>query len=577
MLLSDRLGGPRLISRQTWLISAAFGSMVLIADVSRLGVGDFGGLLGVLPVSLGLTVAGQFLMGRTFVRTRDVAPVGLGPAMLVLFVTSVLYFGPLVVYAEWAGLDAFSYTFAQAPVQVLLGVACHCVVIVILDSRDSAIAGTRIRLVRQAQIDGITTKHDEFERQIERQIVAEISAELAAGRARLDVLNSGSVVASNEQAEELSRVLRSIAADQVRPTSRRLQALRNDEALKPGLRSLLKATVSTQPLRTLDMSVIIMVALLPAEIRAFGVVRGIVFLSLGVAIFASICALSNVVLRRFTKWRKSILLLTFGLLQVNTYVANAIRNTWQAGYISNAYFVFEIVAMAFIMLVCSAFPVWRRRYQSSTSLWRDSIDGESRETFMRSASVARIANEAAKVLHGSVQSRLYACAMSIDAARSSGDLSSVSRSLDEALALLDEPLFSEVTFDGIEAEVRRKVALWHGLVDVVLRLSLEGPDECGPTAQSVGLVVEEAIANAVRHGSASSIEIQISRVERGISIFVVDDGLKEWEGDLAEMPEKWGLGLSSVNAICAGRWSMIRAGGSTQIEAVIPGDRPIVG
>jgi hypothetical protein len=66
-------------------------------------------------------------------------------------------------------------------------------------------------------------------------------------------------------------------------------------------------------------------------------------------------------------------------------------------------------------------------------------------------------------------------------------------------------------------------------------------------------------------------------VERGISIFVVDDGLKEWEGDLAEMPGKWGLGLSSVNAICAGRWSLIRAGGSTQLEAVIPGDRPIVG
>lgn len=551
--------------------------MVLIAEVSRLGFREYGQLLGVLPISLGLTAAAQFFMGNTVARSRDVVPVRLGTALSVLFVTSLLYFGPLVIYAESVGLDAFSYSYAQIPSQVVLGVAWYCVLIVVLDLRDSAIAGTRERLVRQAQIDGITAKHVELERQIERKIAAEIGVEFAAGRARLDAANRGSGVVSSEHAEELANLLRSIAAEQVRPVSRRLQALRNNEDLKPGLRALLRVTISTQTLRPADMSLIIMVALLPAEIRAFGVVRGVAFLSLGVAIFALICVIANLAMQRFVKHRGWVLLLAFVLIQVNTYLANAIRNSWQAGYISNSYFVFEVVCMAFMMLVCSAFPVWRRRHEATSRLWSDSIDEESREAFMRSATVARVANDAARLLHGTVQSRLYACAMAMDAARSSGDLASVSRSLDDALALLDEPLVSDVAVRGFEDEVRRKIDLWRGLVDVSLVVAVPEPGEFEPLAQTVGRLVEEAIANAVRHGKASSVEIDVSYIEQGISVVIVDDGLMAWEGDLVHMPATWGMGLALVNTVCAGGWSLIRDGAATRFAAVVPNSRRSVG
>lgn len=108
---------------------------------------------------------------------------------------------------------------------------------------------------------------------------------------------------------------------------------------------------------------------------------------------------------------------------------------------------------------------------------------------------------------------------------------------------------------------------WLPLVDVVVEV--DGPEEALPFApgrfRRVARVVDEAIANAYRHGGATRIEIR-ARMEPGVVLLtVVDDGR-----GMAPEGES-GLGSRLFDAIAPGAWSLDTDGhGRTRLTLPIP-------
>jgi hypothetical protein len=90
------------------------------------------------------------------------------------------------------------------------------------------------------------------------------------------------------------------------------------------------------------------------------------------------------------------------------------------------------------------------------------------------------------------------------------------------------------------------------------------------TGWTPGRVIEEAIANAVRHGKAHHIDIRISATRENLEIEVCDDGTSGATSDSGALATTRGVGVALISACTDGNWSLRREGNSTKLLARIP-------
>jgi signal transduction histidine kinase len=76
----------------------------------------------------------------------------------------------------------------------------------------------------------------------------------------------------------------------------------------------------------------------------------------------------------------------------------------------------------------------------------------------------------------------------------------------------------------------------------------------------VATIVREAIANAYRHGEASHIEASIRAEDGGLRVRAIDDGA-------GPGPKQWGLGLTLIDRLTGGHWTLTRDGDRTVLDA----------
>lgn len=565
--IREQLGGPRLISLATWGISATVGFLIVVAEALRARMADALGLCAVGVVGVLVPGVIQFVAGRTFARSRATEPVSLTVVFAVLVPTSATFFVSLSLYADRAQLESFSYGYGQLPISIVLGVAWYCVLIVILDLRDAAGRIMAAQLVEQAQLDHVAVQQDEIASAIER----EIRKELEVGRERVGALRRDVERTNSEEVYEMAATLREVADVRVRALSHRIGRRSGDADLRPGLWAIARTTWQTQKLRPIELGVSIFAIFIIPESETFGVVRGGGLLLVGVAALMLIMQIGNYALVKLPDRRPWVLSCVFILLQVNTYLANLVRNHWVEGHVTAPYFVAQVLLSALFVLVSAAVPLWRSSRLRISPLFTESIDRAARDAYVRNEQMVLVARRAAHLLHGEVQSRLHACAMSIDAARDSNDIAAVTRSLEEAQRVLG----SRLVLQGHEQrshviladEVARKVKLWKGLVDIDCRFDSGASTQTGEAAIAVGRVVEEGIANAVRHGHAARIEISIVLEADRLLVTVRDDG----DGiSRSVLDQSRGLGLSAVEHLSRGVWSLEESDGRTVLIAAVP-------
>jgi signal transduction histidine kinase len=160
----------------------------------------------------------------------------------------------------------------------------------------------------------------------------------------------------------------------------------------------------------------------------------------------------------------------------------------------------------------------------------------------------------ARYLHGNLQSRMMALSLTLDMTKDKSSKHELDSALSIAESLLNSP-FAEYVFledQSLKEEVSKVVSRWAGLLVVKTNIEdIEDIEEStsGHLKRAVGAVIEEAIANALRHGFAKSVWIRIYEDAPGIVVEVIDDGVG---------PRAHGAGMGSrlYDSVATKGWSL---------------------
>lgn len=217
---------------------------------------------------------------------------------------------------------------------------------------------------------------------------------------------------------------------------------------------------------------------------------------------------------------------------------------WSSGWADGPGIVVVAVGLIAIILGIQIMAVSTRKRRESLR----TLDTRVEELESQRAAVATD-------LHSRWQSRWTATALRLQEAAETGDLGAAQRALAAAQALVDSTHSTDTQYWGLN----QIAEAWEGIAAV----RIEVPPHVPANAQStLSQLVEEAIANAVRHGHARTIDVLVTVTNSSIDIIVTDDGLGLQQGSRA------GLGTSWLDAIAV--WSLTDSEGGTRLTARLP-------
>ena len=169
------------------------------------------------------------------------------------------------------------------------------------------------------------------------------------------------------------------------------------------------------------------------------------------------------------------------------------------------------------------------------------------------------------IIHGPVQSALISAALKLEApvALDKTQMSDLRTQIDAAYATLDSGGIEDPDFSDFLSSLRQ---LWRGLCEISVNdvgEAIPRIDESPSTAAAVIEIVREAVGNAVRHGSATTVSITIvSEDERLLKVVIVDNGSGIADGAIA------GLGSELFDSLTF-RWSRSSSTRGTEVHAEI--------
>lgn len=142
--------------------------------------------------------------------------------------------------------------------------------------------------------------------------------------------------------------------------------------------------------------------------------------------------------------------------------------------------------------------------------------------------VERFSRDIAKYLHGTMQSRLMASAMSIENAAKLGDKVNLERQIELAFDSLEMPSIEYLSKGGISmyGSISEVIQKWDGLVEIAFNKEKGLATLDSKAELSISEILDEALANAFRHGKATKVRISLYENENDkLELEVTDDGL----------------------------------------------------
>lgn len=272
---------------------------------------------------------------------------------------------------------------------------------------------------------------------------------------------------------------------------------------------------------------------------AMSVLGGVATAAIDSALLLTAAALS----RRYSRHQIRIRGVALVLLLFVPVLVNALLPSFR----DSAGLGVTIAGLAALVFVVQAIAVSvRQRRAQLTSLGQqvDALDVERRQL--------------AAHLHTTVQSRWTAAAIRLQAAAETGDVESAARALREAREVVADsaPSGQEPT------DLNRLARAWEGIAAIHLQIPPDVPSSVRPT---LGLLIEEAINNAIRHGHARTIDVLVTVAASSVDVVVVDDGVGVAES------HRVGLGSRWMDAVS--RWEIAREVRGSRFSASIALER----
>ena len=341
----------------------------------------------------------------------------------------------------------------------------------------------------------------------------------------------------------IAQELRAAAQHTVRPLSRELWSSTAGQLAPVSVSEVLRNIITKQPFRPVPLALILIVSGFASSITLFGWGVGLAVVGLGIALVFLVLGVANAAMDRWPAHHAALFIIGALVLELGTLINFPLRD-WQQvqPYTWGEAIAAIIFGLLFVLLTSGAGSV--RTYRDDVArTFQAGIDRELIESIAASRQVAQLARESARILHGTVQTRLIACAVAIERASETRDVEAFQAALREAHDVLTEPARHEALDEAtLGDEVQRKVSLWSGLcsIDVAITPGLGGIG--GRMARDVGRVVEEGLSNAIRHGAATAIHVRITGTVAEVLVEIDDNGVGPQRGQR-------GLGSSLLDSV----------------------------
>lgn len=501
----QRLGGRWAISPRGFFWALVISLIGISSDVRRLGYPD--GLLflaGTFAV-YGLNGAIDVVLHRTRWSKRRVVPV---PAIEVL---ARLMFSGLclaTVYGllrtEW-GVDmpvGLAEGFVLYPaISMWVGSS----LIILLDVIDQA---------RQVRIQSIEARARSLD------IVTRADATIQKVRQRIDTTLSPEMnrlrgVVSTERHGVVSSEIRAVVDRSVRGVGRRLWRSAEGTVGRISLFEVIRSLILHPVLRPWPMIGLAIVIPLFEQGQNIDV-RILLVAAVAVIAVLAECWVANTVMSRHPRLRSLVILVVVCVFTAQTLMVDQLGERWgQSPDDPGAVTVFLLTLS--LIVVTSAFGSYRalndeRAHEIAHDIAAEKLDAEA-----HAHAVSEETRRLAALLHGRVQSRLLGCAMAIEFAGDDPDALRIA--LNRTLDVLDDDWIDIDT--PVDHGLTEVIKPWSGLAEIHLDIGLD--DDTAITSDVVA-VVEELLANAVRHGRATRVDVGIRTIDNDVVVTVRDNG-----------------------------------------------------
>lgn len=536
---------------------AAFFSAMLVANLQQITAANLG--LWCVASVLTALVASTTLSGLWWYRIRATndRPLTTLGAVAVMAVVGIAF-----AAMQWVSTTALGLTLERDPllaaVSGVLGVTVLGAAVIFLLEGRRVEAARRHELLERATALALARQDvADIGQRMRLALDADIDDALAPARRSIaQQLEVQERALTHDEWADVAVQLRSAAQETVRPLSRSLWS-RTAARLDPIRASdILRNIVTRQPLRPVPLSLIYVVATFANAIAGFGWSTGLALVAVGVAMILVIAGLANLAMRRWPAHHAVLFLAGALLLQAGSLLTFPLREWAALAPYSWAEFVLGTTVGLLVILLTSGAGSLRNHREDVARTFQSDIDRELIESVAASRQTAQLARESARILHGTVQTRLIACAVAIERAADTRDVETFQSALREAYSVLAEPTRLDLDEDAtLASEVSRKVALWSGLCAIAVDIEPSAARASGRMARDAGRVVEEGLSNAIRHGGASEIHVAVGRSHEHIDVVVLDNGCGPQGGEpglgsslLDSVSDTWTLTSTAVGA-----------------------------
>lgn len=579
----QRIGGRWAISLPAYLVGAGLNIMILALTGGQIGAEELRIVDAPKWMLLGLVAAlivGAYALAAdaSIFKNRRVRPVRAW--IVIAFHLGVgIIFGIVVVL----GGDYFIEASEQNPyvrigVIGLIGLWWGLTAALVLEARDRFNQEREELLEKAVSLELASISEAETAMKLRSAIAQEVGPVIEGTREQVDEVLAGFSTQTQtllpiEEWWKISQSLRETADSTIRPLSHQLWAATSEQYPRPRLGRVLSRLVLYQEYAVLPTLAILAIGYLPAGIFDLGPAVGVLATVLMACGAGLLIVVANALMRRLPRAHALLFITTFIVVELYAIAYMMLLARAQGSPFSwNAEIVGGAIAVANSTLLPAAYASLNGAREDVLGRFRLDTDEAQVQQMANAIQLARVTREAARELHGSVQTRLISCAVAIEQASRSGDIDQFRRALSTSIAILDAPLpnVEEDLSRTVAEEIDRSCSPWIGLCSVTVTIDDHVAYTRGPVAIAAGRIVEEAVGNACRHGLADEVSVSVYPVAGPAIRFDVDDN---GSGPTNGAP---GLGTAMLAGISRGRVSLLtRAEGGARLTVELPLDSQV--
>jgi len=282
----------------------------------------------------------------------------------------------------------------------------------------------------------------------------------------------------------------------------------------------------------------------------FALVIGIIFTIEAIVFFIRVNYFKD-------KWQIDIvsLILIISLPWITTVFSN-VGNSNQSIYFKNMIFGFVVLFVFAIIHISQSYLISGEEIvRSIRKLNTESLATEK----VVSEQLSILSQGWAEHIHGRVVSQLASASMLLEQVETKGDTEAIISALEIIANALIDPDLGPTEGEpkkNLEEEINFRVDPWKGILDLQLIIDPKSKFVTTKRLSEIGLLVEEAISNSVRHGKSSRIEVSIPAPELGkLTLWVKDNSEVPLPEDFPVLGST-GMGLKIYDSVTDGNWNI---------------------